>query len=70
MRRAGPLAAGLQVSLAAFFVAAMFHPIAYQFYFFTIGGLAVALKHTARAAAIVDEPVRAARHRLTPVPLS
>ena len=62
----GPLAAGIQVSLVTFFVAAMFHPIAYQFYFFTIGGLAVALKHTARAAAIVDEPVRAARHRLEP----
>jgi probable O-glycosylation ligase (exosortase A-associated) len=42
----GPLAAGVQVSLAAFFVAAMFHPIAYQFYFFTIAGVAVALKNT------------------------
>ena len=30
----------------AFFVAAMFHPIAYQFYFFCIAGLAVALKNT------------------------
>ena len=27
----------LQMSLVAFFVAAMFHPIAYQFYFFSIG---------------------------------
>jgi O-antigen ligase len=44
----GYLAAGVQVSLAAFFVAAMFHPIAYQFYFFTIAGLAVALKNTWR----------------------
>jgi probable O-glycosylation ligase (exosortase A-associated) len=44
-----PLAAGIQVSLAAFFVAAMFHPIAYQFYFFSIAGLAVALKNTCRA---------------------
>lgn len=42
------LAAGIQISLAAFFVAAMFHPIAYQFYFFTIAGLAVALKNTCR----------------------
>ena len=50
------LAAGIQISLAAFFVAAMFHPIAYQFYFFTIAGLAVALKNSCRseAAARVD----------------
>jgi O-antigen ligase len=39
------LAAGIQVSLVAFLVAAMFHPIAYQFYFFSIGGLAVALRN-------------------------
>ena len=50
LRSLGPLAAGVQVSLVAFFVAAMFHPIAYQFYFFTIGGLAVALMNTARRA--------------------
>lgn len=43
------LAAGVQVSLVAFAVAAMFHPIAYQFYFFSIAGLAVALGHTCRA---------------------
>jgi O-antigen ligase len=49
VRQLGALAAGVQVSLAAFFVAAMFHPIAYQFYFFTIAGLAVALKNTCRA---------------------
>ena len=42
------LAVGIQIALAAFFVAAMFHPIAYQFYFFTIAGLAVALKNTCR----------------------
>ena len=45
----GPLATGIQVSLVAFLVAAMFHPIAYQFYFFSIAGLAVALKNTCRA---------------------
>jgi probable O-glycosylation ligase (exosortase A-associated) len=39
------LAAGIQVSLVAFLVAAMFHPIAYQFYFFSIAGLAVALRN-------------------------
>ena len=45
------LAAGVQVSLVAFFVAAMFHPIAYQFYFFSIGGLAVALRNIWHAEA-------------------
>jgi hypothetical protein len=50
-RPLGPLAAGIQVSLVTFFVAAMFHPIAYQFYFFTIAGLAVALTNTTRATA-------------------
>ena len=68
LKSLGPLAAGIQVSLVTFFVAAMFHPIAYQFYFFTIGGLAVALKNTARAVGAVDEPVRAPRHRLAPTP--
>jgi O-antigen ligase len=37
------LASGVQASLIAFGVAAFFHPIAYQFYFFCVGGLAVAL---------------------------
>jgi probable O-glycosylation ligase (exosortase A-associated) len=54
-----PLATGIQVSLVAFLVAAMFHPIAYQFYFFSIAGLAVALKNTCRAeiarARLMDE---------------
>jgi O-antigen ligase len=49
LARLTTLAAGIQVSLVAFFVAAMFHPIAYQFYFFSIAGLAVALKNTYRA---------------------
>jgi O-antigen ligase len=39
------LAAGVQIALVGFAVAACFHPIAYQFYFFSIGGLAIALKH-------------------------
>lgn len=43
------LAVGVQVSLVAFAVAAMFHPIAYQFYFFSIAGLAVALRNTSYA---------------------
>jgi putative inorganic carbon (HCO3(-)) transporter len=37
-------AAGAQIALVAFAVAAFFHPIAYQFYFFCVAGLAVALK--------------------------
>ena len=62
------LAAGIQISLAAFFVAAMFHPIAYQFYFFTIAGLAVALKNSCRAEAAVR--VRPAVEQTRPVSLS
>jgi O-antigen ligase len=34
-------AAGVQIALAAFAIAALFHPIAYQFYFFCVAGLAV-----------------------------
>ncbi len=39
------LASGVQIALAAFAVAAFFHPIAYQFYFFCVAGLAVALRN-------------------------
>jgi probable O-glycosylation ligase (exosortase A-associated) len=68
LQRLAYLAAGIQISLAAFFVAAMFHPIAYQFYFFTIAGLAVALKNSCRAeaAAQVRRPVESLR----PVPVT
>ena len=44
----GVMAAGVQMSLVAFAVEAFFHPIAYQFYFFCIGGLAIALKNICR----------------------
>jgi O-antigen ligase len=37
------LAEGIRVSLMAFAVEAMFHPVAYNFYFYYIAGLAVAL---------------------------
>jgi probable O-glycosylation ligase (exosortase A-associated) len=37
------LATAVQIAMVGFGVAAFFHPIAYQFYFFTIGGMAVAL---------------------------
>src|SRR5687767_1469133 len=70
LRPLGPLAAGVQVSLVTFFVAAMFHPIAYQFYFFTIAGLAVGLKNTARATSVVEVPVRAPYRRVAAAVLS
>jgi probable O-glycosylation ligase (exosortase A-associated) len=37
-------AEGLQISLIAFAVAGLFHPVAYHFYFYYIAGLAVAIK--------------------------
>lgn len=37
------IADGVRVSLLAFGVAALFHPVAYQFYFYLIAGLAVAV---------------------------
>lgn len=73
LRHLAHLAAGIQISLAAFFVAAMFHPIAYQFYFFTIAGLAVALKNACRTeAAAAGFPVAAPPRRasLTPARVS
>lgn len=45
------LAQGVQTALVAFAVAAFFHPIAYQFYFFCLAGLAVALVNAHRAEA-------------------
>jgi len=55
-RRAGfadleTFAAGIQIALVAFAVAACFHPIAYQFYFFCVAGLAIALKNACRSEA-------------------
>ena len=44
----GVFAAAAQVALAAFAVAALFHPIAYQFYFFCVAGLAVAVRNVSR----------------------
>jgi probable O-glycosylation ligase (exosortase A-associated) len=43
------LAGGVQIALVAFIVGAFFHPIAYQFYFFCVAGLAVALRNACRA---------------------
>jgi hypothetical protein len=39
-----PLAEGIEISLVGFAVAAIFHPAAYQFYFYYIAGLAVAVR--------------------------
>ena len=44
--------------MLGFAVAAFFHPIAYQFYFFAIAGLAVALKH----ADLTEHPRSLAAH--------
>jgi O-antigen ligase len=38
------LAEGIEISLLAFSVAALFHPAAYEFYFYFVAGLAVAAK--------------------------
>jgi O-antigen ligase len=43
------LSEGILVSLIAFAVAAIFHPVGYQFYFFYLGGLAVAARACAEA---------------------
>jgi probable O-glycosylation ligase (exosortase A-associated) len=48
LRELAQLGQGVQIALLSFAVAAFFHPIAYQFYFFTIGGLAIALKNACR----------------------
>ena len=52
------LASSVQIALAAFAVAAFFHPIAYQFYFFCVAGLAVALRNTcvAELSSVSAEP--------------
>jgi O-antigen ligase len=56
MRPLSRLAAGVQISLIAFGVAGLFHPIAYQFYFFCIAGLAVAVGHAWRLESGLRRP--------------
>jgi O-antigen ligase len=41
------LAGAVRIGLAAFALAAMFHPVAYHFYFYYLAGLAVAVQRTA-----------------------
>ena len=50
------LAEGIQISLIASAVAALFHPAGYQFYFYYIAGLAVALKAVYNEAAVDQHP--------------
>jgi O-antigen ligase len=45
------LAEGIQVSLAVFAVAALFHPVAYHFYFYYMAGLALAARAVCEAEA-------------------
>lgn len=49
------IAEGLRVSLIAFAFAALFHPVAYHFYFYTIAGLAIA----AAAICAAEQPAQA-----------
>ncbi len=46
----GVAAQGVQTALCAFAVAALFYPVAYQFYFFLIAGLALAVDNVWRSA--------------------
>lgn len=57
---------GIRISLIAFAVAAMFHPVGYHFYFYYIAGLAIALRmiRISRATlAAVDETQTGRRFR-------
>ncbi|HMJ83011.1 MAG TPA: O-antigen ligase family protein [Vicinamibacterales bacterium] len=56
MRDLSVLASGVQIALVAFAVAAVFHPIAYQFYFFCVAGLAVALRNACVAELSAASP--------------
>ena len=51
LRRLFLLAEGIQVSLVAFAISAFFHPVAYNFYFYYVGGLALAARAACEAEA-------------------
>lgn len=57
------LAEGIELSLAAFCVATVFHPVAYHFYFYYIAGLAMALTRMAPRTLPAPTPARPARAR-------
>lgn len=48
LRDLAVLAGGVQIALVAFAVESFFHPVAYQFFFFCVGGLSIALQNTYR----------------------
>jgi O-antigen ligase len=50
LREVGVAARGVQTALCAFAVAALFYPVAYQFYFFLIAGLALAVDNVWRTS--------------------
>jgi probable O-glycosylation ligase (exosortase A-associated) len=52
-RHVAVAAGSVQVTLVAFAVAAFFHPVAYQFYFFLAAGLALAVQNVLRHTAVV-----------------
>jgi len=60
----GYLADGVQISLYAFAVAGLFHPVAYNFYFYYIAGLAVALNAMSGARRATDRSTPAMPQRM------
>jgi putative inorganic carbon (hco3(-)) transporter len=58
LRDAGIVAGGVQAALVAFAVAAFFHPVAYQFYFFCIAGLALAVRNVSHTTVSSFHPAR------------
>ena len=57
LNQVGAAARGVQIALCAFAVAALFYPVAYQFYFFLIAGLALAVANVSRTT-IAAHPVQ------------
>jgi O-antigen ligase len=55
LRELACLAEGVEIALVAFALAAVFHPVAYNFYFYYIAGLAVAAAHIYRKLAPPEE---------------
>ena len=51
------LAQAIEISLIGFAVAAMFHPVAYHFYFYYIAGFAVAIKRVQEVQTCPTEPL-------------
>jgi O-antigen ligase len=49
-REVAVAAGSVQIALVAFAVAAFFHPVAYQFYFFLAAGLALAVQNAIRSS--------------------